>query len=931
MGTRTLWAIHAGKTGDAETLFLTANVVALGWSKVGDLSSAPGDRESFKQRMAAAYPEAKEGGIPISAGQLFRFVHEVGEGDVVVYSSSRDQKLRFGRVVGSYAFSSDTEPTYPHRRMVEWFHETPRASLSKDALSELGSAMSFFRVKHHAAEFATVLQSVAPGAIFRGVERNPPPRPPPVEAKAHTGPRQLFTDRHFTLADILSDIDLGDLGLPDIQRPFVWSAAKVRDLFDSMYQGFPVGYLLFWATTESRGGARAIGTTNKQKTPSLLIVDGQQRLTSLYAVVRAKPVFSESFEPTRIEIAFRPRDGRFEVADAATKNDPEFLSNISDIWAPGRTAFTVVNGFLKNLKATREVSEADEATIIQNLERLISLTSYPFTALEIAASVEEEAVADIFVRINSEGVKLKQADFILTLLSVFWEEGRISLEDFSRASRRPPGPGDGPSSFNHFIQPDADQLLRVAIAVGFHRGRLKSVYQVLRGKDLETGQFTPTRRLEQFDRLRVAQSQVLDLKHWHLFLGAILGAGFRSGEMISSETALLYAYAFYLLGRLECGVDEHRLQRVIGRWFFASALTTRYSNSPETAMEADLARVKDLKSADVFVDALESMMTGTLTNDFWTITLPAELETSAARSPAALAFFAAQSLQNAPALFSRKRVAELLDPSVRSTKRALERHHLFPKKWLEANGVGDTRVINQAANFALLEWPDNIAVGKLPPAKYVPDLASRFSASAWEQMQRQHALPDGWHELEYHEFLALRRPLMAKIIRRAFESLGENEVEVEPVDGTAEEKLAWSKVENLELDLRNLVTERYRSRWGERAEAQMRKVLGEDAWKTIEKNRERHREQYAHGERGDFGILDYTYLTQLSQLMTAGDAWELFRARFRDKRQLEDLVKAITPVRNDRAHFRPVPLIELRRCQIACEDLLTLIAGDVPT
>lgn len=144
---------------------------------------------------------------------------------------------------------------------------------------------------------------------------------------------------------LLHYIDNGDLGLPDIQRPFVWNATKVRDLFDSMYRGFPVGYLLFWENAEING-SRSIGFDEKvHKIPLLLIIDGQQRLTSLYAVFRGKPVLNEKYEETRIEIAFRPRDGKFEVADAAIRKDSEFIPNISELWTSGKGIFKLTTEF----------------------------------------------------------------------------------------------------------------------------------------------------------------------------------------------------------------------------------------------------------------------------------------------------------------------------------------------------------------------------------------------------------------------------------------------------------------------------------------------------------------------------------------------------------------------------------------------------------
>ncbi|MFO7651090.1 MAG: DUF262 domain-containing protein [bacterium] len=305
--------------------------------------------------------------------------------------------------------------------------------------------------------------------------------------------KTCFKKVDYDLNGLLHYIEIGDIGLPDIQRPFVWSNAKVRDLFDSMYRGFPVGYLLFW---ENGGvdGIKQIGTDSKQhKAAARLIVDGQQRLTSLYAVLRGKKVLDSDYRERHIEIAFRPRDGKFEVADAAIRRDPEWIANISTIWSKG-TSYQVIKNFLAKTAEHRPVSEEDERAISSNLDRLHDLQKYPFTALEVAPTVDEEQVADIFVRINSEGVTLNQADFILTLLSVFWDEGRKTLETFCREARNAPHPDAPPSPFNHFIEPDPDQLLRVAIAVGFERGRLRSVYQVLRGKDLETGEFSVERR-----------------------------------------------------------------------------------------------------------------------------------------------------------------------------------------------------------------------------------------------------------------------------------------------------------------------------------------------------------------------------------------------------------------------------------------------------
>jgi hypothetical protein len=746
-------------------------------------------------------------------------------------------------------------------------------------------------------------------------------------AVAQEAPRALFKKVDYDLTTLLTYIDMGDVGLPDIQRPFVWSPTKVRDLFDSMFRGFPIGYLLLWENSEPNAG-RAIGTGEKpRKTPSRLIVDGQQRLTSLYAVLRGRKIIDEDYRETSIEIAFRPRDCRFEVSDAAIRKDPEYIPNISYLWASGKPVRRLVNEFLKTLGERRVVSPEDEDALSHNIDRLFDLQKYPFTALEILPDIEEESVADIFVRINSEGVKLNQADFILTLLSVFWDDGRANLERFARLAKIPPTPESPPSPFNHLLQPSPDQMLRVAVAVGFHRGRLKSVYQVLRGRDLATGQFIAERREQQFERLREAQGRALDLTHWHLFLGSVVAAGFRSHDMISSETAVLYAYAFYLIGKLQCGVREPLLQRLVSRWIFMSMLTGRYTNSTETVMDADLARVTDLRDADDFVATLYKIITDTLTNDFWSITVANDLETSSARSPALFAYLAAQNRLGAPVLFSDKKIGDLFDPALRMQRKAIEKHHLFPRGWLERNGITDLKLINQAANFAYVEWPDNADVSAQPPEKYLPAMRARFSNTAWDRMTRAHGLPPGWESMTYREFLQQRRKLMAGVIRRGFESMsGDDDADATPPDSSAEERKTWTLIERLELALRRIVRSRYDARWGDRADKQLRASLGEEGWAAIERNREKQAQQYPLSpSAGPRDVLDYCYLGQLGQFMAAGPAWDLFREMFRDKRQLEDLVKAVTPVRNDRAHFRTVPDRELKRCGLACEDLLTIL------
>lgn len=579
----------------------------------------------------------------------------------------------------------------------------------------------------------------------------------------------VFKDASYNLAGLLSRIEHGEIALPDIQRPFVWSNKKVRDLFDSMYKGFPVGYLLFWSTGAD-AGAKQIGTDSKQAAPSLLIVDGQQRLTSLYAVIKSIPVVRKDYSESRISVAFRPDDQVFEVTDAAVRNDPEFIPDISVVFEENFYGF--LDTFLTQLGEHRgePLDQAERNRLSHAIDRLKDLQNYPFQAIELDKTVDEEHVADVFVRINSEGVQLNNADFILTLMSVFWEKGRRELEDFSRAAKSPSSSGASP--FNHFIEPGPDQMLRASVGLAFRRGRLQYVYSILRGKDLETGQFSPERRDLQFERLQAAHESALDLTNWHEYLKCLQHAGYRSSRMISSETALMYVYVLWLLGRRDFGVDLKRLREVIARWWFMAHTTGRYTGSSETQIEADLNRLREIPDgdADRFCNTLDRIVRDTFTNDYWEITLPNRLDTSSPKSPPLSAYWAALNLLDADMLFSELKVASMLDPIVTPVK-DMERHHLFPKAYLQREGITETPQVNAIANMAFVDWSDNLAISDESPMHYWGAMTRQMDGARLDRQIRLHALPVGWEQLGYDEFCEKRRKLIAAVVKEGFQRL----------------------------------------------------------------------------------------------------------------------------------------------------------------
>ena len=580
----------------------------------------------------------------------------------------------------------------------------------------------------------------------------------------------LFKEVSYNLTTLIQQIDMGIIGLPDIQRPFVWPDTKVRDLFDSMYKGYPVGYFLFWANANVEH-TKGIGTSTKQKHPNLLIVDGQQRLTSLYAVIKGQEIIRENYTKATIVIAFNPLETKFEIPDASIRKNPRYFQNISLIWQPNINIIKVINEFLQNLKKSVELTDEEEENIQNAFMQLKNLESYPFSALELSTNITEEQVADVFVRINSQGKTLNQADFILTLMSVFWEDGRKDLEEFCRLCRIPSK--DTASPFNYLIDPDPDQMLRVSVGLAFRRARLQYVYSILRGKDLETGNFSTERRDNQFEFLKNAQAKSLNIQNWHEFIKAVKQAGFARQDYISSKNNLLYAYIFFLIGREDFKMDLYQLKNLIGKWFFMSSITGRYTGSPETIMEMDLARLRGLSTADDFAKVLNDIIQSQLTNDFWDITLPMDLSTSSSTSPSLYAYYAALYILGANGLFSKLKVSDLLQEGLRSKKSALERHHLFPKAWLNKIGIIEQRETNQIANFALVEWSDNIAISDTAPKEYLPAYLTRLNEEDKLQMYYWHGLFDNWEELTFDEFLIERRKRIAGVIKDAYSRISQ--------------------------------------------------------------------------------------------------------------------------------------------------------------
>lgn len=581
--------------------------------------------------------------------------------------------------------------------------------------------------------------------------------------------KTIFKTTQYPIQTLINDIDHGKIALPDIQRPFVWDTTKVRDLFDSIYRGYPVGYLLFWENV-SDSNRKDIGTDKKESNAKSLIIDGQQRLTALFATIKGIPIIDANYKEKRIKIAFNPLVEKFEVSNVATDRDVEYITDISILFQNDFSEYRFINEFIQKLKSNKEVTQDQEEKISQNITHLRSILSYDFTILEIAENVDEETVANIFVRVNSKGVVLKQSDFVLTLLSVFWESGRKKIEDFSMQSNNPNSQGLQYSSFNHLIDVKPGEILRAIVGYGFNRGRMSDVYSLLRGRDFETREFIEELKHQRFNELEGYVENGLDNTTWHDYINLIQSLGFKHSELITSRTNFFYSYAFYLIGKYRFNIEFHKLEKIVSRWFLMSALKSRYSGSSESFFESDLALIRNAKNGDEFITLLDSRIQSEITNDFWEITMPSLLTSSYAQNPQWLMFVASQIRNNVDLLFSTKKLSDLFDPVITVKKSRLDKHHIFPKNYLNKIGTTEQTEQNQVANYVYLDYKTNIVISDDSPIDYFREF-EKYSNGNIAEILKNHALPENFYEMEYSKFLIERRKLLSQSIRNYFESI----------------------------------------------------------------------------------------------------------------------------------------------------------------
>ncbi|HIK22227.1 MAG TPA: DUF262 domain-containing protein [Thermosynechococcus sp. M3746_W2019_013] len=596
---------------------------------------------------------------------------------------------------------------------------------------------------------------------------------------------QRYSVTPHPIETLLTWVKSGEIAIPEIQRPFVWDSTKVRNLIDSLYQGYPVGYLIAWRNPNLR---LKDGTISAGKR---ILIDGQQRVTALMAALLGHEVLTKDYETVRIRIAFHPGEERFEVHNSAIAKDRAWIPDLSHLFAPDAYLGDFVDDYVKRNP------ETDRKQIGRVLERLKKIVNNHIGLIELAEDLDIETVTEIFIRVNSAGVELSQADFAMSKIAVNERYGgnlmRKAIDYFCHLAVAPEfaskiEKGDPDFARSEFwpairwlrdvndalYDPTYTDVLRVAFTFEFGRGKLQDLVALLSGRNFETKQYEESTAEESFAKLKSGILAFMKKTHFDRLTMILRSVGFVTSDLITSRNAVNFAYIVYLRGRRE-GLPPDDIERLVRRWYAMSILTGRYTGSPDTAFDLDIRQIE----TQGLRDYAEAIIASELPDTFWTGMLPQLMETSSAQSPYFIAYLAAQARLGDKGFLSK-------DITVRDLLlNRGDKHHIFPRRYLQQQGMNRGRY-NQIANFVMAQSEVNIAIGDKPPEVYFKEIAEQVNGGPKryggitdpETLKRnfeENCLPISLlsgQVPDYETFLAERRRLMALRIKRWFEVLG---------------------------------------------------------------------------------------------------------------------------------------------------------------
>lgn len=600
---------------------------------------------------------------------------------------------------------------------------------------------------------------------------------------------EKFTLMQYSVNAILGLIEAEDFVIPEIQRPFVWKRSQVRDLIDSLYNGYPTGYIITWKNPDVK--TKDGGKANGKK----VLIDGQQRITALMAAISGKEVLDDDFNKERIKIAFNPLTNdetkRFAVQDASHLKDKKWIPDISILFSTGFKQRAFENEYAKNNP------DVDLDELSEVLTKLKSIANRQIGVIELDATLDIDEVTEIFIRINSKGTSLSQSDFVMSKMAADSVHNgslmRKTVDYFCHLAVKP-------DFYSHLVNdeefqnskyadkikwlandyddiyaPDYGDMLRVSFMHQFKRGKLADLVSLLSGRDFVTKEFRDDIVEESYKKLDDGIMNFINKYNFSQFIMAIKGAGFVSGKLLNSKMTVDFAYTLYLMLLADPQIPNAQIKRYVQKWFVLSTLTSRYIGSPETQMDRDMRNIAEKG----FLQFLSEVEASSLSETFWNVTLPQNLETSSVNSPAFNIFLAAQINQNCNSLLMRgTKVNDLITVSG-------DVHHIFPKEYLKKNGVTTKTKYNQVANYIYLDTQVNKAISDDAPAVYFSKVKEQCATKnivlgniAEEKLLYENladnCIPDNIFEMridDYDVFLQERRKLMSWLIQRYYEGL----------------------------------------------------------------------------------------------------------------------------------------------------------------
>ncbi len=590
-----------------------------------------------------------------------------------------------------------------------------------------------------------------------------------------------------SIQTLLSWIRSGEIAIPEIQRPFVWDSTKVRDLIDSLYAGFPVGYIIVWKNPDVRLKDGSISSGKK------ILIDGQQRITALQAAVVGTPVIGGNYRKKNIRIAFHPLEQRFEVANPAIEKDGAWIPDIAPLYQPGFDSFNFVIDYCSR----NHLDDGRRSAVNDVLTRLQQIQNNSIGVIELSHQLDIAQVTEIFIRINSKGVVLSQADFAMSKISSDDRYGgnqiRKTVDYFCHLMQKPEdfeaicqndaefAAGGDFSAIKWVINehediyvPDYTDVLRVAFTFKFLRGRIADLVSLLSGRDFNSRDYQEAIAEASFARLREGVLEFVGRTSFQRYLMIVKSAGIISPAMIRSQNVLNFGYALYLLLRSR-GVDAAIIEKVVRRWVVLSVLTGRYSGSPESAFDYD---IKRFQTNDP-LDFLEHVEEGELSEAFWNNILVTKLDTSVASSPMFHVFLMAQVKAGDCGFLS-----EQIDVKSLIEQRG-DIHHIFPRKYLQKCGIKERGQYNQIANYVYTQSEINIRIKDQAPKEYMAHVREQCaggnavyggidSLDRLEKNMAANCIPQEIFDMDYTmfgDFLAKRRRLIAQKIRNYYELL----------------------------------------------------------------------------------------------------------------------------------------------------------------